>query len=65
VGVAYRLNVSGGDMAPAFIERGLFRDNALGLLKELKTEIVRRAALQEAAKKKNDPDPRHKAPEGL
>jgi hypothetical protein len=52
VAVAYRLNVSSGDLAPAFIERRLFRDNARSLLQELKAEISRRAALPLAAPKK-------------
>ena len=53
VAVTYRLNVSRADMAPAFIERGLFKDNARSLLRELKAEIVRRAGLQAAAAKKS------------
>jgi hypothetical protein len=51
VAVAYRLNVSSGDMAPPFLERKLFRENALSLLKELKGEIARRAALAPSANK--------------
>jgi carbon monoxide dehydrogenase subunit G len=61
VTVAYRLNVSSGDMAPPFLERKLFRDNALSLLKELKAEIARRAALPAAANKLNTLTPVIKA----
>jgi hypothetical protein len=42
VHVTYELQVSSAALAPAFIERGLFRDNALSLLKEMKQEIGRR-----------------------
>ncbi len=52
VSVTYQLNVSSGDMAPAFLERKLFRDNAQSLLSELQAEISRRAGLEEAALKK-------------
>lgn len=55
VEVTYRLNVSRAEMAPPFIERGLFQDNALTLLKELKAEIVRRAAQQANASLKKIP----------
>ena len=44
--VTYRLDVSQGDMAPRFIERGLFKDNAASLMQELKAEIGRRAGLK-------------------
>jgi hypothetical protein len=42
VKVDYELQVSRACLAPAFIERGLFRDNALTLLQEMKKEITRR-----------------------
>jgi ribosome-associated toxin RatA of RatAB toxin-antitoxin module len=61
VTVAYRLNVSSGDMAPPFLERKLFRDNALSLLKELKAEIARRAALPALTNKLNTLTPVIKA----
>ena len=46
VQVHYELNVSSADMAPPFLEKSLFQDNALVLLKELKAEIIKRAAVQ-------------------
>jgi hypothetical protein len=52
VKVDYRLVVSSADMAPAFVERGLFRDNARDLLNELKAEILRRMALRAGAQNK-------------
>jgi hypothetical protein len=60
VAVDYRLEVSQADMAPPFIERGLFQDNALDLMRLLKAEIGRRAALAGAAEKKALPDAGHK-----
>ncbi len=42
--VDYTLTVSRGDMAPVFVERKLFRENAKLLLVELKKEVARRAA---------------------
>lgn len=44
--VRYELDVSRADMAPPFLEKSLFQDNALILLKELKAEIVKRVAAQ-------------------
>lgn len=55
VAVTYRLDVSQADMAPPFVERGLFKDNALSLLKELRTEILRRATLESPLKTKKAP----------
>jgi hypothetical protein len=49
VKVGYRLTVSSAEMAPAFVERGLFKDNARELLAELKAEILRRMALRAGA----------------
>jgi hypothetical protein len=46
VKVDYMLQVSRAALAPAFIERGLFKDNALSLLKEMKAEISRRVELR-------------------
>lgn len=42
--VDYTLTVSRGDMAPVFVERKLFRENAKLLMVELKKEVARRAA---------------------
>jgi hypothetical protein len=53
--VRYLLNVSSADMAPPFLEKNLFKGNALGLLRELKAEIVRRAGAQAAARAKKIP----------
>lgn len=41
--VDYTLSVSRGDMAPVFVERKLFRENARLLLAELQKEVARRA----------------------
>jgi hypothetical protein len=32
-------------MAPVFLERKLFRDSAMNLLRELQAEVIRRAAV--------------------
>jgi hypothetical protein len=45
VRVGYILDVSSADMAPPFVERGLFKGNALNLLMQLKAEIARRCHL--------------------
>jgi ribosome-associated toxin RatA of RatAB toxin-antitoxin module len=41
--VDYTLDVSRGDMAPQFMERQLFQDNSMALMKELSAEVERRA----------------------
>jgi carbon monoxide dehydrogenase subunit G len=43
--VDYTLSVSRGDLAPAFVERRLFRENSARLLEELQFEVERRALL--------------------
>lgn len=43
--VDYTLSVSRGDMAPVFVERKLFRENARLLMAELKKEVARRAQI--------------------
>jgi ribosome-associated toxin RatA of RatAB toxin-antitoxin module len=42
--VDYTLTVSRGDMAPLFLERRLFRENSLDLMRELKAAVQRRAS---------------------
>jgi hypothetical protein len=42
VKVRYQLELSRGAMAPEFLERSLFKDNASSLLQEFKAEILRR-----------------------
>jgi Polyketide cyclase / dehydrase and lipid transport len=43
-GVDYTLKVSRGDLAPRFLEPGLFKENSEGLLRDLSRELTRRAA---------------------
>ena len=43
-GVDYTLRVSRGDLAPRFLEPGIFEGNSEGLLRDLEREIARRAA---------------------
>jgi hypothetical protein len=43
-GVDYALRVSRGDLAPRFLEPGIFKGNSEGLLRDLEREIARRAA---------------------
>jgi hypothetical protein len=43
-GVDYTLRVSRGDLAPRFLEPGLFKENSEGLLRDLSRELTRRAA---------------------
>ncbi|HTA17104.1 MAG TPA: SRPBCC family protein [bacterium] len=43
-GVDYTLRVSRGDLAPRFMEQGLFTGNSEALLRDLSGEIARRAA---------------------
>lgn len=45
VKVNYELEVNRGSLAPEFLEKRLFRGNALDLLRELRVEILRRTAL--------------------
>ncbi len=49
VRVNYQLEVNQAAFGPAWIEKSLFQDNALGLMRELKSEIVRRAGTRLAA----------------
>jgi ribosome-associated toxin RatA of RatAB toxin-antitoxin module len=50
--VDYTLTVSRGDMAPVFIERKLFRDNARLLMEELQREVAVRAAQTDSKQEK-------------
>ncbi len=43
--VRYLLDVTRGATAPPFVERGLFKNNSLALLKELKGEVLRRLTI--------------------
>jgi len=47
--VDYTLDVSRGDLAPRFLERGLFEKNAADLLRDLSREVDRRAGLRGVA----------------
>lgn len=55
--VDYSLNVSRGDMAPRFLERSLFQDNAADLLRDLSREVQRRAGLARAVAPSASPRP--------